>query len=299
MITVSVPGKIILMGEHAVVYGKPAFIAVINKRLTATIRSASALSIIAPEGKEYIAHIINCCLSYLKKRVKPKIRLTITSDIPIGYHLGSSAAVAAGIIGALLRYYHHPWDKTLINELTFQAEQFMHIHSSGVDPASVVNGGFLWYRKELDFLRCITPLSVVSSQLLTNFYLMNTGKPKESTGEMVAYIGAKYKSQKTKYLKLFEENEVQTKRIACALKDSDEQILIDALKQGEQTLEAMGVVSKQVLPIIRHVEQTGGAVKILGGGGRTGGVGYLLCYSRHPPKGSEPIHLGGEGIRLE
>ena len=61
----------------------------------------------------------------------------------------------------------------------------------------------------------------------------------------------------------------------------------------------MGVVSKKVIPLIRNIEQSGGAAKILGGGGRTDGVGYLLCYSRHPHKGSIPITLGEEGVRLE
>jgi len=54
-----------------------------------------------------------------------------------------------------------------------------------------------------------------------------------------------------------------------------------------------------VIPIIRSIEKAGGAAKILGGGGRKEGIGYLLCYSHNPPKGSIPIVLGEEGVRLE
>ncbi len=98
---------------------------------------------------------------------------------------------------------------------------------------------------------------------------------------------------------VFDTNEVQTKRIAVALKEGDEKTFIDAMRKGERTLEAIGVVSPKVIPIIRAVEKSGGAAKILGGGGRANGVGYLLCYSHNPPEGAMPITLGEEGVRLE
>jgi mevalonate kinase len=111
---------------------------------------------------------------------------------------------------------------------------------------------------------------------------------------MVAYV----KSQKN-LEKFLYANEIQTKRVAVAIKDGDESLLIDAIQKGEKTLEQIGVVSQKAKNIIRKIERGGGAAKILGGGGRSGGVGYLLCYSHHPPEGSLPISLGDEGVRLE
>ncbi len=95
-------------------------------------------------------------------------------------------------------------------------------------------------------------------------------------------------------------NEEQVKKITVALKEGNEKELIGAIRDGERTLEGMGVVSRKIIPLIRAIEHAGGAAKILGGGGRAAGVGYLLCYHHDPKqwKGS-PIQLGGEGIRLE
>jgi len=54
-------------------------------------------------------------------------------------------------------------------------------------------------------------------------------------------------------------NEIQTKRLASAIKEGDENTLIDAIRKGERTLEGIGVVSKKAIPIIRAIEKSGGA----------------------------------------
>jgi mevalonate kinase len=108
---------------------------------------------------------------------------------------------------------------------------------------------------------------------------------------------------------VFDQNELQVKRIAMALKDGDNLALISAIREGQRTLEQMGVVSPQAKRIIRHLESVGAGAKILGGGGRRSGVGYILCYHADPEVLSSqantlqrnliPIQLGEEGIRLE
>lgn len=284
MVTVSVPGKVILMGDHAVVHGKPGLIAAINKRLIVSVGVGKE----RPVG--YVADVVALVQKHFQTHAS--ISIEITSDIPQGYHLGSSAAVAVGVVAATSYFLKKIWNPTLFNQLAYEAEKLKHGTPSGVDNTAVTFGGLIWYRKELEFLRSIWQLPFKPK--LTRFYLINTGKPQETTGEMIAFVA------KQKGLKAFlNENEIQTKRLAVALKEGDEITFLDAMKQGEKTLERIGVVSKQVMPIIRGVEKSGGAAKILGGGGRSAGVGYLLCYSHHPPEGSIPITLGEEGVRLE
>lgn len=284
MITVSVPGKVHLMGEHAVVYGKPALLAAINKRLTVSVESGET------NATGFVADIVRIVEKHFGIPVKASI--TIRSDIPEGYHLGSSAAVAVGTIAALSFFLKKVWNPVLFNQLAYEAEKIMHGNPSGGDNTTVTMGGFIWYRKELEFLKSIWQLPFTTK--LDKFFLIDTGKPKETTKEMVEFV-AKQKNLQN----YFDENERQTKQIASAIKTENEKLLIEGIKKGEKTLEEMGVVSKKVLPIIRKIELSGGAAKILGGGGRVGGVGYLLCYSNHPPKDAVPITLGEEGIRLE
>ena len=288
MITVSVPGKVILMGDHAVVHGKPGLIAAINKRLSVEVTEGKG------SHSEYILHILGIVRNHFRFSKLPDLRITIHSDIPVGYHLGSSAAVAVATIGATMYFLKKIWNPSIINQLAYEADKYIHKTPSGVDNTAVTFGGFLWYRKELEFLRSFWQLPLKMPPTLSHFSLIDTGRPKENTGEMVAFV----KSQKN-LQKFLDANEIQTKRVAVALKEGDQNLLIDAIQKGEKTLEGIGVVSKKVIPIIRNIEKSGGAAKILGGGGRTDGVGYLLCYSHHPPVSSIPILLGEEGVRLE
>ncbi len=309
MIRVSAPGKVILMGEHAVVYGKPALISAVDMRLTATVSESDKLEIIAEEGEAYIKHILGVVCSHFNIGQIPSLKIEIHSDIPIGYHLGSSAAVAVALVGALSYYIKRIWNPTLINQLAYESEKFVHNNASGVDPAAIVSGSLIWYRKELDFLRSIWQFPFQVPTHLSHFCLIDTGRPKESTGEMVDYVRTQNTEHKSQFSKLFNENEEQVKRITAALKEGKEEELLDAIKTGERTLEGMGVVSKKVVPLIRSIEKAGGAAKILGGGGKADGVGFLLCYHHDPKKiaslsssfgfSIRHITLGEEGVRLE
>jgi mevalonate kinase len=308
-VVVSVPGKVILLGEHAVIYGKPALITTIDKRLKVTLSESKKFLIVAPEGENYIRHIVGVvCQRYGVKKI-PKVKIEITTEIPIGYHLGSSAAVAAGAVGAFSYYLKKIWNPNTINNLACECEKMIHVNSSGVDPAAVVSGGLIWYRRELDFLRSTWQLQFRIPENLNHFYLIDTGRPKETTGEMVAFVKTQYIQNKLRYGKLFDELEIQVKRIAISLKENSEKELIESIKIGEKILERLGVVSRKILPFIRKVEESGGAAKILGGGGQQAGVGYLLCYHADNSKlnqiskifgfSVEPVILDTAGIRLE
>ena len=294
MITVSVPGKIHLMGEHAVVYGKPALLSAINRRMRVSIEKSKKMEIFTTESPTCVFYALEKVKEYLKLDLLSPMRISIDSDIPAGFHLGSSAATAVGVIAALIYFLKKTWNPTLINAIAYEVEKKQHGNPSGGDNTTVAFGGLVWFRKEMEFLKSMQQLDIVIPSAFNHFYLIDTGRPKETTGEMVAFV----KTQKN--LQAFlDANEIQTKNILVGIKEKNEGELLDAIQQGEKTLETIGVVSKKVIPIIRSIEKAGGAAKILGGGGRKEGIGYLLCYSHNPPKGSIPIVLGEEGVRLE
>ncbi len=316
MVTVSVPGKIHVMGEHAVVYGKPALIAAINRRLRVTILEKSNpvhkenITIHAQDDDSYIRHALEVCRQQLSLAALPSMDIEVTSDIKSGYHLGSSAAIAVAVVGALSFFAKKIWNPMQINTIAYEVEKKQHGNPSGGDNTTVCMGGMVWFRKELEFLKSIWQIPGLStSSLKGNFYLVDTGRPKESTGDMVSLVRKRYDRFPVKMTGVFDENERQTKRIAQALKESDHGVFLDALSKGERTLEQMGVVSAYAQTVISAIEHAGGGAKILGGGGKTKGVGYVLAYHRNAsalfqcllPFGihPEPIQLGDEGIRLE
>jgi mevalonate kinase len=309
-VIVSVPGKVHLMGEHAVVYGKPAILAAVDMRMHVSVEPAETETVIqTSEPTEYIEKIIAIVCDKYDIQSPPQMRIVIESEIPAGFHLGSSAATAVATVGALTYFLKNLWNPQVINQLAYEAEKIKHGNPSGGDNTTVTMGGFVWYRKELEFLKSMWQLPVRFPKEFNHFYLIDTGRPKETTKEMVEYVAESVKKQKEKYRRLFDVNEIQTKRIAIALKENNETELLDAIKIGEQTLERMGVVSDKVKPIVRTIESLGGVAKILGGGGRSQGVGFLLVYHKDKKTIEEigkkfgfqvrPIVLGSEGVRLD
>ena len=307
-IVVSAPGKIFLMGEHAVVYGKPALLACVNKRVSVTVEEGKSMTRIQSLDNNYILEIVDFVKNHFKMNSFPSLSITVSSQIKSGYHLGSSAAVAVATIAALLFFLKKIWNPELVNKLAYEVEKIKHGNPSGADNSTVIFGGFVWYRKELENLKSIWQVPIKMPSVLNHFYLVDTGNPKESTYEMVARVAKAHNQNKNFMDHLFNINEESTKKIAASLKEKDIPGLIDSIKIGQSSLEQIGVVGKNVIPFIRSIEKKGGAAKILGGGGLST-VGYLLCFHENLESfkklvklhkySFEPITLGEEGLRLE
>lgn len=307
-VTVSAPGKIFLMGEHTVVYGKPALLTAINKRVFVTVKT-SLNSKISSSDNKFISDLTNIVKIHFNLKVLPNFDLKVNPEVKSNYHLGSSAAVAVSVIGALVYFLKKIWNPEIVNKLAYKAEQIVHGNPSGADNSAATYGGFIWYRKELEFLKNIWQIPLTINNKLNHFYLLDTGKPVESTKEMVTFVAESYKNNKKKFNDLFTLNELQTKNIAYAIKSSDRNLLIESIKIGYRTLDGIGVVSKKIFPLIKEIEREDGAAKILGGGGKTQGVGYVLCFhsnkdilQRISNKYNYPlaaIKVGEEGLRLE
>src|SRR3989338_7218031 len=177
--TVSAPGKIHLLGEHVVVYGKPALIAAIDKRLYATIKIKNSKVKIKND-------LINKTIEVFKNAFKleelPNLEISISSQIPVGSGLGSSAALAVALIGVLMKAVLNIWNPVKINELAYEVEKLQHGNPSGGDNTAVTFGGLLWYRREFEFLKSIWSLPMTQYKI-PRFALVDTGRPEESTKE--------------------------------------------------------------------------------------------------------------------
>lgn len=304
-IVVSAPGKVHLLGEWSVVWGKPALLAAIGLRVTTTITTPSV----------HLRGVIKKTIeSIVKKNLKikkfPSYEVKINSEAPIGAGLGSSAAASASYIAALLSFLKVKWDLELINKLSYEAEKVFHGNPSGADNSTIVYGGLIWYRKENPDLKIIHPLPFsIPPKLTKNFVLINTGTPKETTKQMIAKITAEF-DQKPKLKEQFlEGQEKLVRELLPAIKNADENELIRIIRQGERNLESIGVASDYVVPIIRIIEQEGGAAKICGAGASSGPTGVLLCYHKNPSliQNIAKSHnleyfksaLGVEGLRVE
>ena len=353
-ICVSAPGKIIILGEHAVVYGKLAIIAAIDKRCYVQVngRKDRKIKIFSNNFKKEILtdfEIINIKFNKAQKdwkayKQKNDIELLksitsapldysqivigefinyffsdiayngfdliINSEIPIGSGMGSSAALAVSIIGALFLYVNKPLDKEKINEIAFLAEQKKHGFPSGGDNTTCCHGGLLWFHKEAADLKIFSQIHFTISPNITNkFLIIFTGQPMESTGELVSVVRNLYQERPEYVSGLFEAQERLVRELLTALKNEDEEKIITIIKNGEKNLERLGVVSFIVKSLIRKIEKKGGAAKICGAGGIAKGSGMLLAYHKDPKVVQRllgenkydfsTVTLGTEGVRIE
>ena len=326
-IKVSAPGKLHLLGEHVVVYGKPAMITAVDKRcfveiyprkntpagekkieisssnlkvskivsekeIIAKTKDAQAkwetyiktndialLKSITSDSLDFTIIVIGEALKCLKKSLSGGFKLSIKSDIPIGSGMGSSAAVAVSVAGAIYLLFHKALDKAIVNEIAYSAEQKKHGMPSGGDNSASCFGGLVWYRKEAAELKIIQPISFsLSKKLASNFSIIQTGTPNETTGEMVGMVRALYQKDTVNIDSIFTSQEKLVKELLPAIKNENESELIRIIKEGERNLEVLGVVSDFAKSIIKKIEKLGGAAKICGGGGVKKGTGVLLIY---------------------
>ena len=147
MTSASAPGKIILFGEHAVVYGRPALaVPVTQVQATATVSEnsrggvwieapninlSSALSQLAPHHP--LVAVINSVFSTLAIAHPPACTVYLQSTIPVASGLGSGAAVSVDILRALSAYLGRTLSDGQVNGLAFQAEKLYHGTPSGID----------------------------------------------------------------------------------------------------------------------------------------------------------------------
>lgn len=318
MIKVSAPGKIHLLGEHAIVFGKPAILAAINQRCFVSLNANETGKIktfsrqLTKSKKEFdlIEIVLSETFKFFKKPKSLGFDLEIDSKIPVGCGLGSSAAVSVSVIGALFLLLGKNLDKNKINKIAYLAEQKIHGFPSGGDNSTVTYGGLVWFRKESEDLKIIQPLPFpLPKNLARNFVLIDTGRPKETTGEMIASV-KKLLGKRPKWTEgIFNDQEKQVKKLLQALKENDEPLLKEAIRHGERNLEKLGVIGGLAHDLIREVEDLGGVAKICGAGGTKDRSGVLLAYFQNPEVcvnlakniglSSYSVTLGEEGVRQE
>ena len=283
MVSYSAPAKIILSGEHSVVYTKPAFVTAVEHFLTVTIQEGTS--------KEYsneVAKALQYCdeivKQYLTKNSSikkfPSFDYTYESDIPEGRGMGSSAAFCVATVAALLDFYSgQEFDKQIINSLAYQCEKHFHGMPSGVDVSASCFGGLIFYRKEFEFLKTISSLNFkIPKNIEENLYLIDSGKPVESTKEMVSYVGKNYNANPKKMDQTLQGIEKITKRMVVSIVKEDISMFKQSIEENNDLLGELGIVSAHTKQFIDELKPYG-AGKVTGAGGIQKGSGFILFYA--------------------
>jgi mevalonate kinase len=328
--TVSAPGKTILFGEHAAVYGHPALVTALDHRLTVTARTSAslergtvrleipALRIATTVASAQALHEVRepGDLAILAVTIGTAdlgshavgLHLRIDSAIPSGSGFGSSAALAVAVVAACRRACDDDIALDKIARLALSVERHQHGRASGVDIEAVLRGGVLWCRRLKDGALACKDLPVAAR--LDAFRLFHSGAPNETTGDMVDVVRGLQDRDPVRVREAFETIEAATRDGRAALASGDGAELVPIVRRAQAALDTLGVVPEGVREAIRAIEAEGGAAKISGAGGRSGaGAGLVLVahpdpawHARFtPPAGwmAHNVRLGAEGLRME
>lgn len=279
-ISYSAPAKIILSGEHSVVYTKPAFVSAVNLRLKTTVKEGKS------EVKDDNLHkaVLYCdknVKNYLKsKKTKFQERDFIyyfSSEIPRGRGMGSSAAFCVALSASLLHFYTgHAFSKEDINTVAYKSEKFFHGMPSGVDVSASSFGGLIFYRKEFEFLKNISALNFkIPKNIQDNLIIIDTGKPKESTSEMVKIVGKNYNRNPQKMERVFGGIEKTTKKMVVSVIKEDPNLFSDCIEENQLLLDDLGIVSEKTRKLLNQLRSSG-VGKVTGAGGLKSSSGLVL-----------------------
>ncbi len=277
----SAPGKVILFGEHFVVYGVKAILCAINKRITVIAEQSddekisikSNIGNLTLEPNKSISEINSPLkpLYYLADKMLQKqkqvkgIKITVESDIPLGVGLGSSSACCVAGAGAISNLFEKK-SKEDILELAIKAEKTIFENTSGADCTVCTYGGIMKYDKSEGFMK-------IENE--SNFHLViANSKMEHSTESVVAKVKQFKEKNENEFSELCKNEMKLTDDVPELLKENNIKELGQKIIQNQKYLETIGISNEKLRDMIQIGQESSFGAKITGAGG--GGCIFAL-----------------------
>lgn len=145
------PSKTILTGEHFVVHGSRALAAAVGRKTSAEVSASDKLEIVSSalaKGDQRASKPLRLVAEAVCKEygVKPRFRIRISSAIPHGAGMGSSASTAVAVASALGAFHRMKMDLDDIIRFAMEGEKEVHGRPSGIDVNICARGGVILFR---------------------------------------------------------------------------------------------------------------------------------------------------------
>ncbi len=293
----SAPGKLILFGEHAVVFGEPALSTAIRLRTEVFARPHSSW---LADG----ASLEEPRYRYVKASVGrawhgDPLWIEIRSMIPAGAGLGSSAAVTVATLGALTGLEGRPLNLPSIAVEAFEVEHAVQGRASPIDTSTSTAGGGVLVRKtpgedllwsirrdtrEWHLHRCILPD--------LQFVVGSTGLS-AATGPLVAGVKARVERSPQAAARVKEIGQITLDGLA-ALRKNDLEAAGRLLDRNHELLNALGVGHPTLDKLVAAARTTSFGAKLTG----AGGGGSMFALTDRPEKTAQAIREAGGKVFL-
>ncbi|MFH0769932.1 MAG: hypothetical protein V1926_00990 [Candidatus Peregrinibacteria bacterium] len=187
--------------------------------------------------------------------------LTIKNHIPLKKGMGSSTALVVAITRCLLGQGKRAEALAIENQVN--------PGGSGIDFEVI------WTEKPILFRKDTEPKPIaLPADLLKNALLIDTGEPNETTPELVAWVKGRAEDPRVKQALMMIGK--------CAERLQKGEDIRTVLRDHHRAQIALGVVPKPVQMLIKEIERLGGAAKVLGAGGKSGGGGIIWAIHKNP-----------------
>ncbi|MBX5484342.1 MAG: mevalonate kinase [Myxococcaceae bacterium] len=273
------PGKVILLGEHGVVYGYPALAAPLSIGVTATalLRAGSEeASVEVPAelrgpGRRLLVEAFDAAV-----RVSGAggLRMTLDSELPPSMGLGSSAAVAVACAGALLKSRGRSAPPTVeeIARVAWEMEKVFHGTPSGIDHTTSARNQLIHFRRAADGDPSKAQVTPVTVKRPFGLVVALVGE-RPSTKETVAALRARQARWPERYARVFEQIGTLVEEGRGAIERGELELLGDVMDMNQGLLNALGLSSAGIEEMVHRLRAAGAlGAKLTGAGGDGGAV---------------------------
>jgi len=275
------PGKVILLGEHAVVYGEPALAGPLSLGVTAQSSKAFRSQLKIPSqvrgrGRKLLTQAFNRAASACGN---PKVSVAVSSDLPIAMGLGSSAALSVACARVLLRAAQRPEKPAEVIRVAGEMEREFHGQASGLDHTCSALGKLILFRRPPG--AAAPSIRAVRSTRPLRLLVALTGD-RGPTWKTVTELKMRIARWPTRYHGLIREVGQLAREGAREIERGDFDALGDAMNVNHGVLNALGVSSGPIEEMVHRLRRLGALGAKLTGAGGEGGAVIGLFFEPEP-----------------
>ncbi len=290
-IQATAPGKIILCGEHAVVYNRPAIAVPVNQvqahaAVFAEIRAAPGyVHIDAPDislssdlrelpADHPLARLFALLAAELGLARYPALSLKVTSSIPLAAGMGSGAAISVAVLRALSGFLGQRLPVERVSALAYELEKIFHGTPSGIDNTVIAYAQPIFFQRGQPFelLRVAAPFTLV---------IADTGI-RSPTVQAVGGVRARWQLEPQVYEALFDQVAEIAHQARAAIQTGTVPVLGPLLDANHTLLQQIGVSCPELDRLVDAARAAGAWGAKLSGGGQGGNMLALVDPAQAP-----------------